>query len=323
MNGRDSLGLGRIEKVDPRAVWRHEAHALTPWVLENLDLLGEQLGIEIQPSQREVPVGSFSLDVLAQDPSGRPVIIENQLEATNHSHLGQLLVYASGLEAVVIVWVTPTFRDEHRRALDWLNERTDDEVNFFAVELEVVKIGDSPPAPVFRVVAQPNNWQKALKRPQGLTGLNQSRHDFFERVMDAILAKTPTFNRPKVGYENWLSMASGPFGSYGVSFAAGGKLRVEIYIDMVAPPDGAKVLFDSLQEKLSSQLNGVFLDEEVSWERIDGKRASRIALYSIAPDLDDEEATSRAVDWAADRLVRLMQFDAFLRNEAQSVKTAA
>jgi hypothetical protein len=135
--------------------------------------------------------------------------------------------------------------------LDWLNERTDDEVNFFGVELEVVKIGDSPPAPVFRVVAQPNDWQKALKRPQGLTNLSQSRHDFFERVMEIILAKRPRSHRPKVGYENWLSMASGPFGSYGITFAAGGKLRVDIYLDMTSPRDGAKILFDALRWSLA------------------------------------------------------------------------
>jgi hypothetical protein len=323
MGEHDKLGLGRLERVDPKTVWKHEAHDLTPWVLENLDLLGERLGIEIQPSQREVSVGSFSLDVLGEDTSGRPVIVENQLEPTNHNHLGQLLVYASGLEAAVVVWLTPTFRDEHRRALDWLNERTDDDVNFFGVELEVVRIGDSPPAPVFRVVAQPNDWQKALKRPKGLTSLAQSRHDFFELVMDAVLAKLPTFHRPKVGYNNWVSMASGPFGSYSASFTADGRFRVETYLDLVSPPDGTKLVFDQLTETDRPSIDAAFPGEDVSWERLDGKRASRVALYRQAPDFDDETDIQGAVEWAAERLVRLMGFDERFRAVATAVKKSS
>lgn len=160
----DALGLGRLERLDPRNVWRNEATDLTPWLLENLDVLAEALGTEIIPTQREVRVGDFKLDILGEDPSGRPIIIENQLEATDHSHLGQLIVYASGLEAAVVVWVTPRFRDEHRRALDWLNERTDENVYFFGVELDLVRIGSSAPAPSFRLLSQPNDWQKAVKR---------------------------------------------------------------------------------------------------------------------------------------------------------------
>lgn len=169
MEVKDKLGLGRLKQVDPRVVWKSEAHDLTPWLVENLDLLAEALQIEIVPTQREVAVGTFWGDVLGEDPSGRPILVENQLEPTDHGHLGQLLVYASGLEAAVVVWLTPTFRDEHRRALDWLNERTDDQVHFFAVELGVLQIGDSAPAPNFRVVARPNEWQKALKRPTGVS----------------------------------------------------------------------------------------------------------------------------------------------------------
>lgn len=319
---RDRLGLGRLEKIDPRTVWTNEAHGLTPWLLENLDLLGEQLGIEIQPTQREVPVGSFSLDVLGEDASGRRVIVENQLEPTNHGHLGQLLVYASGLEAAVVIWLTPTFRDEHRRALDWLNERTDDDVNFFGVELDVVRIGASPPAPVFRVVAQPNDWQKALKRPTGLTNQTQSRHDFFEAVMDEVLALNPTFHRPKVGYDNWVSMASGPFGYYAVSFASGGRFRAETYLDLGSRfPDGAKIVFDELQTTDRTTIDGLFPGEVVNWERLEGKRACRIAVYREAPAYSDDEDLRGAVDWAAQRIGRFMKHDERFRAVAIAVRS--
>jgi Domain of unknown function (DUF4268) len=245
------------------------------------------------------------------------------LEPTNHGHLGQLLVYASGLEAAVVIWLTPTFRDEHRRALDWLNERTDDDLNFFGVELEVVRIGESPPAPVFRVVAQPNDWQKALKRPTGLTNTAQSRHDFFELVMDAVLARQPTFHRPKVGYDTWVSMASGPFGYYSVSFASGGRFRVETYLDLGSRmPDGAKAVFDELEQRDRPSIEAAFPGEDVSWERLEGKRASRVAVYREAPDYENNADVQSAVEWATERLIRFMNFDERFRSVATGVKKA-
>jgi hypothetical protein len=242
----DKLGLGRIERLDPREVWKNEAGDLTPWLLDNLDVLAEALGIEIIPTQREVRVGDFKLDILGEDPAGNPIIIENQLEATDHSHLGQLIVYASGLEAAVVVWLTPRFRDEHRRALDWLNERTDENVNFFGVELDLVRIGASPPAPSFRLLAQPNDWQEAEKSQTGVPDKARARHDFFVETLETVAALKPGFHPPKVGHDNWVSMASGPFGYYAISFAAGNRFRAEVYLD-TGQQSSTKALFDTLR----------------------------------------------------------------------------
>src|SRR5205085_2449499 len=122
--------------------WLSESGDFTPWLAENIDVLAEELGMTLTITATEVPVGDFRLDILAQDGEGRTVIIENQLERTDHSHLGQCIVYASGLEASTVVWVAPLFRDDFRRVLDWLNERTDLGVNFLGVELGVVQVGD-------------------------------------------------------------------------------------------------------------------------------------------------------------------------------------
>jgi hypothetical protein len=241
----DKLGLGRIERLDPREVWKNEAGDLTPWLLDNLDVLAEALGIEIIPTQREVRVGDFKLDILGEDPAGNPIIIENQLEATDHSHLGQLIVYASGLEAAVVVWLTPRFRDEHRRALDWLNERTDENVNFFGVELDLVRISASPPAPSFRLLAQPNDWQKAVKSQTGVSDKARARHDFFVETLETVATLKRGFHPPKVGHDNWVSMASGPFGYYAISFAAGNRFRAEVYLD-TGQQSSTKALFDTL-----------------------------------------------------------------------------
>lgn len=314
----DKLGLGRLERLDPRQVWKNEAADLTPWLLENVEVLAGALGIEIVPTQREVRVGDFKLDIIGEDPGGQPIIIENQLEPTDHSHLGQLIVYASGLEAAVVVWLTPRFRDEHRRALDWLNERTDENVNFFGVELELVRIGESAPAPSFRLVAEPNDWQKAVKRQTGVSDKSRLRHDFFEQAFDKIQALRPNFNRPKAGYDNWTSMASGPFGYYALSFATGNRLRVEVYLDL-GTQESTKILFDKLFG------NRVSIEEEftfdLAWERLDDKRASRIATYREAPELSNKDEASSASDWSARAIVELIEIlDERLRLDARTLR---
>jgi hypothetical protein len=160
----ERLELGRLERLDLRSFWGEQLPDLTPWFLQNIDLLGETLGIDITPLEREINVDTGAFNVLGADALGRPIVIDNRLEATDHSQLGQLIVQASGLEAAVVIWVAPHFRDEFRRGLEWLNERTDQQVDFFGVEIGLVRIGRSLPAPVLDVVVQPRNWRRAGRR---------------------------------------------------------------------------------------------------------------------------------------------------------------
>ena len=145
------IDLASIDRVDLREVWPHEADDFTPWLAENISRLGEALGLDLELQDTEAAVGGYSLDVLATDLNrNRTVVIENQLESTDHNHLGQLLTYAAGLDASVVVWITKEFRDEHRQALDWLNQHTDDETEFFGVAVEAWKIDGSRPAPALQ-----------------------------------------------------------------------------------------------------------------------------------------------------------------------------
>lgn len=159
-------GLGRLERVaDLRSVWTGEATDFTPLLAkaDNLTLLGETLGLELEFEASERAVGPFRADILCKDSMSKAwVLVENQLERTDHSHLGQLLTYAAGLDAVTIVWIAARFTDEHRATLDWLNRITDDSFRFFGVEIELWKIGASPIAPRFNIVAQPNNWTRSV-----------------------------------------------------------------------------------------------------------------------------------------------------------------
>jgi len=147
--------LSKLEVLDPRSVWLREAHDFTPWLLAHADALGEVLGIDVEPTANEHPVGSFALDLIGRDLTNDCVlIVENQLTATDHGHLGQIVTYAAGADAGTVVWMATAFREEHRQALGWLNNLSEGNARFFGVEIGAVRIADSPPAPLFKLSVQ-------------------------------------------------------------------------------------------------------------------------------------------------------------------------
>ena len=155
--------IAPLVAVNPREAWSHEAHDFTPWLSENLDLLGAEISIPLEKEATEVSVTTFSADILARNKfDGSFVLIENQLEGSDHTHLGQILTYLAGLDAKTVIWVATSFRDAHLSAVNWLNENTSEEFSFFAVKLKVVRIADSPLAPIFEIVARPNGWERRL-----------------------------------------------------------------------------------------------------------------------------------------------------------------
>ncbi len=161
----EKMPLGRLVKVNIRDYWEREDNDFTPWLAEeeNIRLLGNSIGIDLELEAQEKEVGLFRADLLCKDTAtGDFVLVENQLERTDHGHLGQLLTYASGLNAVTIIWIALRFTEEHRAALDWLNEITDESIRFFGLEIELWKIGDSDLAPKFNLVATPNDWSKTV-----------------------------------------------------------------------------------------------------------------------------------------------------------------
>lgn len=157
--------FGTLEDIEARLAWAHEARIFTPWLADNLDRLSQAVGIPLELTGREVSVGRYSADILATNPvDGSVVLIENQLEPSDHTHLGQIMTYLAGLEAQVMIWIAPAFREEHLSALRWLNQHTAENFAFFAVRLRVVRIGDSSLAPLFDVLEKPNTWDKSLQR---------------------------------------------------------------------------------------------------------------------------------------------------------------
>ena len=153
--------------MELRKVWESEASDFTPWLAneENVQILGDSIAVDLEVEAQEKDVGPFRADILCKDTgNGNWVLIENQLERTDHLHLGQLLTYAAGLQAVTVVWIAATFTEEHRATLDWLNEITDDRFRFFGLEIELWQIHDSPPAPKFNIVSKPNDWSRSVSQ---------------------------------------------------------------------------------------------------------------------------------------------------------------
>ncbi len=217
------VALGEMKRLEPRTVWPHEEQDFTPWLYENLGKLGEALGLELEGQERECDLGDFAVDIVARELGGnRVVVIENQLEATDHKHLGQLLTYAAGKEAGVVVWISPEFRDEHREALDWLNcEGGEGRPEFFGIEIQVIQIDDSSPAVNLRPVAFPNDWTRDLnERPTGEVSEKRQKYlAFFQGLLDD-LREQKFGNAKKAQPQNWYAFSSGVKGYvYGASFA--------------------------------------------------------------------------------------------------------
>ena len=299
--------LSRIESVDIREIWQDEASNFTPWLANHISTLGEALGLEIELQSTEAPVGGYSLDILAREVGrDRQVIIENQLGTTDHSHLGQLLTYAGGYDANIVIWVARNFRDEHREALDLLNRHTDEEIEFFGIAVEVWRIDGSRPAPHFRVVSAPNDWRKqsvTSRRADGTAGLserNQRYRAFFQELIDRLREEHRFTNATKGQPQSWYTFSAG-LGRVGfnASFAAGARYRVEVYIDR--DKDWNEQLFDKLfasKEDIESELG-----EELFWERLDNRKACRISAVRQGSIDDGPDTLAEIRDWMIERLL--------------------
>lgn len=185
--------LGKLNKVDLREVWKHEALNFTNWLSspENLELLSDEIGVEITPIQTEAEVGKFRVDILAEEEGmGRKIVIENQMESTDHDHLGKIITYASGYDAEVIIWIVKDVREEHQRAIDWLNEHTDEKIGFFLVKIELWQIEESKPAPKFVVIERPNEWAKIIKNePSEMNETKRKQLEFWTNFKAFALEK--------------------------------------------------------------------------------------------------------------------------------------
>ena len=301
------LQLGRLERVDLRHIWTSEAAHFTPWLAraDNLAILGEALGIELELEAQERAVGPFRADILCKDiGTDRWVLIENQLERTDHVHLGQLLTYASGLEAVTIVWIAQRFTEEHRSTLDWLNKITDDSFSFFGLEVELWRIGSSPAAPKFNIVSKPNDWSHSVAqaaRAIDESELSETRlmqRNYWAALNSRIGVGGAVSGNRKPQPQSWMEYPIGRSGFYvaAVMIRPKNLLRVELYI---SGPQAKRMFFllREQQEAIEREL-----DDPVEWEELPTRRDCRIAVYLHDVNPEDETDWPRQHEWLAKRL---------------------
>jgi hypothetical protein len=295
------MQLSRLKKVDLREVWKHEALDFTQWLAkpENLDLLSDEIGIDISLIETESKVGSFNVDILAEEEhSGRKIVIENQLEVTDHDHLGKIITYASGVDAEIIVWIVKSVREEHHQAVDWLNEHTDQNINFFAIQMEVWRIGDSPCAPKFQIIAKPNDWAKAIKQATGSSELSDMKLlqlNFWSRFNEYASQNKGKIKLRKPQPQHWYDISLGSSNAHlGVSVnSQSAQLTCELYIP------NSKPLFRALYEKRDEIETAI--SEELVWEELPGKKASRIKLVTEG-DVTNENEWLQQHRWLLDKV---------------------
>ena len=301
-----ATNFGELKVLNPRVAWPNEARDFTPWLATHITNLGQVLDMQLELTATETRVGDFCLDILAKDlNSDRQVIIENQFGPTNHDHLGKLLTYAAGIDATAVVWVAEEIREEHREALEWLNRRTDANTHFFAVVVEVIQIDDSRPAPRFKPVVFPNEWQRAVRdsTEREPSARAESYRRFFQTLIDE-LRETYRFTGARLGQaQNWYSFASGVGGFwYNTNFAWNGRVRAELYIDL-KDREKNKATFDLLlaqREEIESDFG-----EPLDWERQDEKTASRISVSREGSIEDSDQRLAEIRLWCRDHLLRL------------------
>jgi hypothetical protein len=298
--------LGKLKKIDLREIWEHEATSFTKWLSqeENLNHLGDELGISIKLLKTEAKVGGFNVDILAEEEdSARKIIIENQLETTDHDHLGKLITYASGTDANVIIWIFREIRDEHRSAIDWLNEHTDENIDFFAVKMELWQIGDSLPAPKFQIISNPNNWAKVAKtntEQSKLTPTKLYQFELWNKFKEFGQSHNQDLSFTKTNPQHWYNFSIGSSMCHvGLTVNTREKeFACELYIP------GDKELFDFLLAKKEAIEKELAI--KLDWQRLpEETKASRIKIarkFDVVGDADFSKY-GEAFGWLEKNLV--------------------
>lgn len=304
------MSLGRLEKLDLRTYWKKEATDFTPWLAkeENIQLLSDTIGIELEVQSQEQSVGPFSADILCKDTiNDHFVLIENQLERTDHTHLGQLMTYAAGLDAVTIIWIAQKFTEEHRAALDWLNRITDETFNFFGIEIELFKIGDSKPAPLFNLISKPNDWAKQVKKSTGSTKYSENQlaqQQYWAALKTYLDANSRVIKMQKPLAQHWANLS---IGRSNFTLSANVSSRDNsISIWLIIQGDKAKEFYDSLHASAFDK-SLLEISPDLKWYRLDNKKSSMVIL-KVNGDFNSQDDHLRQFQWFKENLEKFTKF---------------
>lgn len=298
--------LDKLTQItDLREIWKHEARDFSKWLSEedNLKALSDAVGINIVLGELESAVGSFNVDLFAsEEGTSKKIIIENQLANTDHDHLGKIITYAAGKSADIIIWIVKRARDEHRQAIEWLNQRTDEAAGFFLIEIEVWKIGSSLPAPRFNVVERPNDWAKAIKAAEGMSETKKTQLEFWQAYVDYAFSNpefSKKFSRRKAQAENWYDLSVGN-PEYHICMTVNTqkkRLGVEIYIS-----DNKEIY-----AKFFAQKNAIsqYLNMQLEWR--EAEKACRIRTFTDGDIKKGPSAWNPMFDWLSETAVKIKE----------------
>lgn len=304
------MKLGRIEKLDLRTFWKREDTEFTPWLAkeENIQLLSETIGIELEVQSQEESVGPFSADILCKDTiNDHFVLIENQLERTDHVHLGQLMTYAAGLDAVTIIWIAQKFTEEHRAALDWLNRITEDTFNFFGIEIELYKIGDSDPAPMFNLVSKPNDWTKQVKKSASVQTKSDTKlfqQEYWQNLKEYMEANKSFLKMQSPLPQHWTNIAIGRSYFHLSATISSRSKTLSIWLNIVG--DQAKENFNKLY-KLAYERSLLEVDSNLLWDKMDGRKMSAVILKTTG-NFTHKSEWANQFKWYKENLERFANY---------------
>jgi hypothetical protein len=294
--------IGKLQRVPLREVWKHEAHDFTVWLQENLDVLNEALDLTLTGAEREQSAGSFNVDLVAEDEAGGTVVIENQLEKSDHDHLGKLVTYLTALGAKAAVWIVAEPRPEHVGAISWLNESSS--ASFYLVKVEAIRIGESPPAPLLTLIVGPSEEGREVgQTKKDLAERHVLRRRFWEQLLERAKALTKLHATISPGGNHWIGVSTSGLAYNYVIWQH--EAAVELYIDRGKESgDDSKKVFDALashREEVETSFGG-----PLDWERLDGKRACRIRKMIVVGGIRDDEAKWPHVqDAMVENMIRL------------------
>ena len=295
--------LDRLKKISLKEIWDNEAQDFTPWLAEerNLELLSETIRTPIELEAQEKNVGPFRADILCKNTEDDSwVLIENQIDKTDHKHLGQLLTYASGLQAVTIVWISAKFTEEHRAALDWLNKITDDDFRFFGLEIELWKIGESPAAPKFNIVSKPNNWSKTISQAvknisEGIESETKAmQYRYWQGLIDYLENNGSKLRTQDPRPRHWQTFAVGRSHFYIDATVNTRDSRLGIGLK-IADKNHAKNFYNLLlldKENIEAEIQ-----EKLEWRELPDNTKSEIILFKNNVNLSDEKNWNVQYDW--------------------------
>lgn len=275
------MELGKLEKIELREVWKHEALDFTRWLArnENIALLSKEIGIDIEVIETEMSVGRYNVDIYARDTeSNKKIVIENQLENTNHDHLGKMLVYAAGLDADIAIWIVKDVNEEHRQAIEWLNDNSFEKINIFLVKVELWQIDNSPIAPKFQVICEPNNWAKVLKQQskENVSDLELKQMEYWQGFVDYAKSKDKTYISQRPSIYNWYVIRIGS-SDYKI------KLVHSVNSDMIRCQ--LEIFNDEIYKKLEQYRTEI--DNKINgleWEYLEDRKVSRISCSNSSQD---------------------------------------